>query len=295
VITPGEYDEQEQKAKVQFPVLYEDQKWSVEDSEEWASHLDFPLRIKDFSELGCLLNRFQRGRYEGYMAELDGLTDKEIDQFKNAIHKIEILGTQYLKNYDIPLDQLMSALAIHRKIRIAKQGPISILEVGPGAGLTSLFFSQDPEIINYTQIETCQSLYLLQELVNEISGMKVNHLTWWQEVPKIQYDVITANACLAEMTDRGLERYLDIFDQRSHDKTLLLVQCPGGEVSRTEQDVLKLIKHSGWFFKRESVWGDPILKTWWFSRTDAELNFNYDEYPDRQMYSKLNFMKIRPF
>ena len=261
MITPGEYDLLEQQAIEKYPELYEDQRWAPDEVGHHTSDVDFPLRVSDINECSCLLNRFQRGRYNKYICELGGLTKEEIDKFRLALSNLETLA---LKDYEPPMDQLAAAISIYRNIKLVKKGPVSILEIGPGSGLNSLFYSMDPEIIAYTQIETTQSLYILQELINSIGYKSCNHLTWWQELPNIEYDVINTNACLAEMTDNALTRYFDLFDEKSHETTVLLIQDAGGHVNRSGNDTLKYILSRGWYLNRV---GNPNFH-WWFSKND---------------------------
>jgi hypothetical protein len=60
----------------------------------------------------------------------------------------------------------MSAFALFKKMKGADPNFRSVLEIGPGCGYVSFFLRHHASLANYSQIEACESFYILQNLVN---------------------------------------------------------------------------------------------------------------------------------
>lgn len=297
MITIEEYNAAEQAAIKLLPVTHEDNIWGI-DPKEYA-HL---LHVNSFHELSPLLDRMHiPERFECFQYELGGLNIDDADRIVLAAQKVDALQGKYMRGVmHTPFSTLLSAFTIWRKIKDAKPDVESILEVGPGSGFTALYFAQDPQIKRYVSIEATQTYYLLQSMVNDeaygdawieyaqggatttVSNKpRVAHLPWWRLNDPFadanKFDVITANACLNEMSDKALERYLNLFATKSHDRTLLLLQGLGAYIHRDDQQLYKHLIGSGWFLEHQTIdWdiekhfkGAPHgsgMTTWWLVR-----------------------------
>ncbi len=151
----------------------------------------------------------------------------------------------------VPLSTMTSALALYKKIA-ADPGPTigSVLEVGPGCGYLSYYLASNPLLQDYSQVEACESFYILQSMINShllghqfrdfaidcgapdrtLRVRKDVELPCWSRkrgLPKHnchhfrggpcatvldrKYDVVTSNANLSEFSSEALRDYLTIF------------------------------------------------------------------------------------
>ena len=193
----------------------------------------FPSRIESLGELGMLLDTMQEGRADGYRAEIGALTPAEAARFDAARDRqAEFVGTFFQRQRARPADDtLWSMLCLYRKLTAAAPGFRRVLEIGPGCGYLSFFLRGHEGLQLYLQTEACESFYLLQHFVNAwcFGGKAVDwvvrtgpadpdascwHVPWWQ-VSEVKarcdrFDVVTANACLLEMTPAALDQYLTL-------------------------------------------------------------------------------------
>jgi hypothetical protein len=164
MLEPHVYRAVEQLAKTQLP------SWLVAQPHNLDHFLNagFPVRINSIRELGQVIDSMQEGRFDGYMRELGGLTDDEYARIQRACRDIVRFQQIYLPNRPpvLPLSTLLSAFALYKKIRGFRGDVRSVLEVGPGCGYLSFFLKDHDSLQNYSQIEACESFYILQNLVN---------------------------------------------------------------------------------------------------------------------------------
>jgi len=128
----------------------------------------FPVRLNSMDEIGFLLDTMQENRYHKYMDELDGLTSEEVDSI-NAVG-VDFVRFQQMYFHSrkpiLPISTILSCFALYQKICESLPAFERILEVGPGCGYLSFFLKNHKNLKNYSQIEACESFYLLQSLVN---------------------------------------------------------------------------------------------------------------------------------
>jgi len=164
MLEPQQYRANEQLAKSAIP------SWRIAriHNLDLFERVGFPVRISTIRELGQIIDTMQENRFDRYMAELGGLSDDEFGLFLEACKDSVRFQLTYLPHRPavLPLSTLMSALAIYKKIKGAKPDVESILEIGPGCGYVSFFLRHHARLTNYSQIESCESFYILQNLVN---------------------------------------------------------------------------------------------------------------------------------
>jgi hypothetical protein len=293
-----EYDEAEAFAREMSPQLYRANQWG--DLPETHAHLVHVTELKGLQEI---LNRFQRDRYRTYMYELGGLSRLDIKFFNSIRSRLRAMQEKYYPEVEpiVPVETILSAMTISSKIRAARPAAQTVLEIGPGAGLNSFFFC-DLVTHNYTQIEATQATYLSQAMVNDVCFGKNKwdtweaarisaisppptaslwHVPWWRVDDlynySIKYDVITANACLNEISDETVARYLALFSAHSHEGTLLLLQDLGAWMFRDDEGLKRILDNHGWIlcdllnnFEVEAAVGDcghgDAVTTWWLTR-----------------------------
>lgn len=128
----------------------------------------FPVRLNTIRELAQIIDTMQEHRFDAYMRELDGLNADEHDAVVRACRDVIEFQLTYLPHRPavLPISTMISAYALYRKICGAKPDVRSVLEIGPGCGYLSFFLRHHAALEDYSQIEACESFYILQNLVN---------------------------------------------------------------------------------------------------------------------------------
>jgi hypothetical protein len=128
----------------------------------------FPVRISSIRELGPIVDTMQENRFAKYLSELGGLSDAEYDMTLAACRDAVLFQMTFLPHREpvLPVSTLLSALALYKKLRGVNETFKSVLEIGPGCGYLSFFLKHHRALENYSQIEACESFYILQNLVN---------------------------------------------------------------------------------------------------------------------------------
>src|SRR5262245_56401113 len=128
----------------------------------------FPVRIESRHEVGQLLDTMQEKRFERFMTELGGLTTADADSLTDALVssvKFQMANLPRRKPC-VPFSTMISSLTLYKKIVGFKPGVHSVLEVGPGCGYLSYFLAAHGTLRDYSQVEACESFYILQSMVN---------------------------------------------------------------------------------------------------------------------------------
>jgi len=124
----------------------------------------FPVRIESRHEVGQLLDTMQEKRFEQFMTELGGLSAAEADSLTDALVSSVKFQMAHLprRNPCVPFSTMLSSLTLYKKIVGIKPDVESVLEVGPGCGYLSYFLAGHESVRNYSQVEACESFYILQ-------------------------------------------------------------------------------------------------------------------------------------
>jgi SAM-dependent methyltransferase len=160
----------------------------------------FPVRLNSMDEIGFLLDTMQENRYQKYMDELDGLTAEEVNLI-NAVclDFVRFQQTHFHSRKPIlPISTILSCFALYQKICASVPDFERILEVGPGCGYLSFFLKNHKGLRNYSQIEACESFYLLQSLVN-------SYCFTWQFNEKAELDNRYQSADIFHQADSETE------------------------------------------------------------------------------------------
>ena len=164
MLDPQTYRASEQLAKSLIPSWRVSQIHNVDHFERSG----FPVRIGSIREIGQIIDTMQENRFDPYMAELGGLSSPEHDLLLEACKDSVRFQLTYLPHRPpvLPVSTLLSAFALYKKMLAAKPDFGSVLEIGPGCGYVSFFLRKHAPLTNYSQIEACESFYILQNLVN---------------------------------------------------------------------------------------------------------------------------------
>jgi hypothetical protein len=247
----------------------------------------FPVRIESRHEVGQLLDTMQEKRFERFMTELGGLTTADADMLTDALASSVKFQMAYLPRRKpcVPFSTMISALTLYKKIVGFKPGVQSVLEVGPGCGYLSYFLAGHQTLRDYSQVEACESFYVLQSMVNsylfghefrdlavtatadralhihrdlerqvilsdeEVPAHRCFHYPWWTlgelHDRVSKYDVVTSNANLNEFTRNALYEYLTIFSRVMKDDGIFLVQCTGFPAHGSTEDLMEVLHKFG--------------------------------------------------
>ncbi|HEY4256781.1 MAG TPA: hypothetical protein VGM66_06185 [Candidatus Udaeobacter sp.] len=158
------YRVNEQLAKASLPAWQIAQTHNVDHFEK----VGFPVRINSVQDLGPLLDTMQENRFEKYMTELGGLTPQEYVQVIEACRHSVLFQLNFFPGRQpvLPASTLLSVFCLYKKLRGVNPSFRSVLEIGPGCGYLSYFLRHHHALENYSQIEACESFYILQNLVN---------------------------------------------------------------------------------------------------------------------------------
>ncbi len=129
----------------------------------------FPVRAESLDSIRALLDTMQEGRFDAYMADLGGFSEEERTLFTEACVDLIRFQATYFPYQDpvVPFDALIAAFSIFLKVRQLKPDFTTVLEFGPGCGYLAFFLRQMDALENYTQVEACESFFLLQNKVNQ--------------------------------------------------------------------------------------------------------------------------------
>jgi hypothetical protein len=293
----SKYDLEERRHAVLDRASFESHTW-------WSKQPLTGDNVKDMKEFSTLLfNRWQIGRFDDYMQELGGFTPVDAERIVKAARSIRDLQSKYFTNHpiSIPWDTLAAAYALYKKVKSSCLGAKRILEIGPGAGLNSLFFN---EFDLYVQIEATKPLYIMQSMVHEACYASdkiweasyeefnpfaaIHHVPWWG-IDKIKdtFDVVTANACLNEMPDSVLDIYLQLADKIAHKDTVFIIQCMGENVCRTREQLLDRLETTWKIIKYHA---STCLRTWWLSKnTSCSVVYPYKIYTKQELAQLLEY------
>lgn len=164
MLEPEVYRRNERLAKARLPTWRVAQTHNVDHFER----VGFPVRIASIGEVGQLLDTMQENRFEKYMRELGGLTESEYALLIEVCRDAVLFQSTYLPYREpiLPVSTLLSSFVLYKKFLGVDVNFRSVLEIGPGCGYLSFFLRRHGSLQNYSQIEACESFYILQNLVN---------------------------------------------------------------------------------------------------------------------------------
>jgi hypothetical protein len=233
-------------------------------------HTGFPVQLDSLQELTCLLDTMHENHFVDHQRERGGLTESEKQEFVGFVRRyIDFFRASFHSNtVELPLSTMMAHFVLLKKILACNSKVETILEIGPGCGYSSFFLSQIPTLTNYAQIESTESFYILQSMVNGYlfgprfkelawqSSVDVHaepfpqlkshfeerttitvpddaictHYPWWRigDVPSEAFDIITSNANLNEFSPIALKQYVNLMQRCLKPEGAVIVQCIGG-------------------------------------------------------------------
>ena len=128
----------------------------------------FPVRADSFLDLAQILDTMQEGRFDFYIKELGGFTEEDTRFFvKVCLDYIDFYTSFFQRErVVVPLSTLIAHFVAYKKLLGYNPNFTRVLELGPGCGYLSFFLRHHKPLVDYTQIESTESFYLLQSHIN---------------------------------------------------------------------------------------------------------------------------------
>ena len=224
----------------------------------------YPCRIDDESELWRYHDSMQDGRFSEHDFALVTKTAKQILGFSERHLPIRNSGKHALTRSLYQYQLLMK----HRP----HDGPLRILEIGPGSGYLGLLLANDGH--QYFAMDAAQAFYLYQKKLwsdnygadyfdySESSSRpdtaKVTHIPWWQfanlSIPIPDVDVVTINHALAEMHPQAVKTiFARLYSAWGDtDKKLVLAEALGYDYFKRKQAMFTDIRTENFTVNRSS-------------------------------------------
>ncbi|MDD2448189.1 MAG: hypothetical protein PHS42_01745 [Sulfurimonas sp.] len=126
----------------------------------------FPVRVDNISYLRQLIDTMNENTFDSYMRELNGLSEIELKILLASLEQSMKFQQIHFPNDDIiiPFNSMMKSLTLY--IKLSKIKFSTILDIGTGSGVFSFFINKKNNLKNYSQIEVCESFYMLQNYIN---------------------------------------------------------------------------------------------------------------------------------
>lgn len=128
----------------------------------------FPVRVDSFLDLAQILDTMQEDRFDFYIKEIGGFTEEDKELFvKVCLDYVDFYHSVFQRDRVVlPLSTMMAHFVIYKKLSGFSPNFSRLLELGPGCGYLSFFLRDHKSLVDYTQIESTESFYLLQSHIN---------------------------------------------------------------------------------------------------------------------------------
>jgi hypothetical protein len=128
----------------------------------------FPVRVDSFLDLAQILDTMQEDRFDYYIKEVGGFTEEDKALFvKACLDYVAFYHSVFQRDRVVlPLSTMIAHFVIYKKLSGFSPNFNRLLELGPGCGYLSFFLRDHKALVDYTQIESTESFYLLQSHIN---------------------------------------------------------------------------------------------------------------------------------
>ena len=187
--------------------------------------LGYPFKVDSESELWRYHDVMQEGRFKENLQLTGSYSEHEFDLVTKTAKQILGFSERHLPIRNSGKHALTRSLYQYQQLMEHRphDGPLRILEIGPGSGYLGLLLANDGH--QYFAMDAAQAFYLYQKkLWSDIYGAdyfdysesssrpetaKVTHIPWWQfanlSIPIPDVDVVTINHALAEMHPQAVK------------------------------------------------------------------------------------------
>ena len=185
----------------------------------------YPCRIENESELWRYHDVMQEGRFKDNLRLVGKYTDNEFELITKTAKQILGFSERHLPIRNSGKHALTRSLYQYQLLMKNRphDGPLRILEIGPGSGYLGLLLANDGH--TYFAMDSAQAFYLYQkklwsdlygsdyfdysESTSRLDTAKVTHIPWWQfanlSIPIPDVDVVTINHALTEMHPQAVK------------------------------------------------------------------------------------------
>ena len=231
--------------------------------------LGFPFKVDSESELWRYHDSMQDGRFKENLQMIGSYSEHDFDLVTKTAKQILSFSERHLPIRNSGKHALTRSLYQYQLLMKNRphDGPLRILEIGPGSGYLGLLLANDGH--QYFAMDAAQAFYLYQKkLWSDIYGAdyfdysesssrldttKVTHIPWWQfanlSIPIPDVDVVTINHALAEMHPQAVKTiFARLYSAWGDtDKKLVLAESLGYDYFKRKQALFAYIRAEGFF------------------------------------------------
>ena len=231
--------------------------------------LGYPCRIDSESELWRYHDVMQEGRFIQNLRLISSYSDHDFDLVTTTAKQILSFSERELAIRNSGKHALTRSLYQYQLLMKHRphDGPLRILEIGPGSGYLGLLLANDGH--QYFAMDAAQAFYLYQKkLWTDIYGSdyfdysesssrpdsaKITHIPWWQfanlSIPIPNIDVVTINHALTEMHPQAVKTiFARLYSSWGDtEKKLVLAESMGYDYFKRKETMLKDIRSAGFF------------------------------------------------
>ena len=226
--------------------------------------LGFPFKVDSESELWRYHDSMQDGRFKKNLRLIGSFSEQEFDLVTKTAKQILSFSERELTIRNSGKHALTRSLYQYQLLikNRPHDGPLRILEIGPGSGYLGLLLANDGH--QYFAMDAAQAFYLYQkklwsdiyradyfdysESTSRPDNAKVTHIPWWRfanlSIPIPDVDIVTINHALCEMHPTAVKT---IFARLyaawgNNEKKLVLAESFGYDYFNRKETMLKDIR-----------------------------------------------------
>ena len=234
--------------------------------------LGYPCRIDDESELWRYHDVMNEGGFKETLRLIGSYSEHDFDLVTKTARQILSFSERHLPIRNSGKHALTRSLYQFQLLMKHRphDGPLRILEIGPGSGYLGLLLVNDGH--QYFAMDAAQAFYLYQKkLWSDIYGedyfdysesasrpdmAKVTHIPWWQfanlSMPIPDVDVVTINHALTEMHPQAVKTiFARLYSAWGDtDKKIVLAESLGYDYFKRKEAMLADIRSSSFGVNR---------------------------------------------
>ena len=226
--------------------------------------MGYPFKVDSESELWRYHDSMQDGRFKQNLRLIGSYSDHDFDLVTKTAKQILSFSERELTMRNSGKCALTRSLYQYQLLMKNRphDGPLRILEIGPGSGYLGLLLANDGH--QYFAMDAAQAFYLYQkklwsdiyradyfdysESTSRPDNAKVTHIPWWRfanlSIPIPDVDIVTINHALCEMHPTAVKT---IFARLyaawgNNEKKLVLAESFGYDYFNRKETMLKDIR-----------------------------------------------------
>jgi SAM-dependent methyltransferase len=234
--------------------------------------LGYPFKVDSESELWRYHDSMQDGRFKENLQIIGSYSEHDFDLITKTAKQILSFSERHLPIRSSGKHALTRSLYQYQLLMKYRphNGPLRILEIGPGSGYLGLLLANDGH--QYFAMDAAQAFYLYQkklwsdiygadyfdysESTSRLDTAKVTHIPWWQfanlSIPIPDVDVVTINHALTEMHPQAVKTiFARLYSAWGDtDKKLVLAESWGYDYFNRKGSMLEDIRSANFVINR---------------------------------------------